>query len=185
MTQDIIGITGDKMDKAVEVFKNDLGTIRAGRATPTLLDKVMVDYYGTATPLNQLATISAPEARLLVVQPWDKSIIGSVEKSILKSDLGLNPSNDGSIIRLPVPQLNEERRRELVKVVNKKGEEARVAVRNVRRDANEQLKSQEKKGEITQDDLRRSQQEVQQCTDEHIKEIDNLLAVKEKEILEV
>ena len=185
MSSEVFDTTEHKMGKAVEVFKGDLVTIRAGRATPSLLDKITVDYYGTPTPLNQLANISAPEPRLIVVQPWDKNVMGEVEKTILKSDLGLTPNNDGNVIRLPVPQLTEERRKELVKMIRKKAEESKVAVRNIRRDANEQLKLQEKDGEITKDDLKRNQDEVQKLTDDYIEKIDQVLTAKEKEIMEV
>lgn len=185
MSSEVFDTTENKMGKAVEVFKSDLLTIRAGRATPSLLDKITVDYYGTPTPLNQLANISAPEPRLIVVQPWDKNVMGEVEKTILKSDLGLTPNNDGNVIRLPVPQLTEERRKELVKMIRKKAEESKVAVRNIRRDANEQLKLQEKDGEITKDDLKRNQDEVQKLTDDYIEKIDQVLTAKEKEIMEV
>ncbi len=183
--EEILENSRKKMQKSVEVFKNELATIRAGRAAPALLDKITIDYYGAATPLNQLATISAPEARLLVVQPWDKGIIKEVEKAILKSDLGLTPNNDGSVIRLSIPQLTEERRKELNKVVRKKAEEARVAIRNIRREANDQLKAEEKKGNLTEDDLRLYQEENTEITKEKIEEIDALLEAKEKEIMEV
>ncbi len=185
MTDDVFAKTEEKMKKAVEIFTKDLGTIRAGRAVPSLLDKITVDYYGTPTPLNQLSTISAPEARLLMVQPWDKNIIKDIEKAILKSDLGLSPNNDGNVIRLPVPQLTEERRKELVKLIKKKAEEGRVAVRNIRREANDQLKTEEKNGEITQDDLKRSQEQIQKLTDKYIENLDKILENKEKDIMEV
>ncbi len=183
--EDIFKSSEDKMKKSVEVFNKDLSTLRAARAVPSLLDKVNVDYFGNPTPLNQLASISAPEPRLLVVQPWDKSIIADIEKALMKSDLGLTPSNDGNVIRLTIPQLTEERRKELVKVIRKKAEEARVAVRNIRREANDRLKSVEKKGEITEDQLRNSQERVQKITDSQIEEIDNIFETKEKEIMEV
>ncbi|UNC91827.1 ribosome recycling factor [Candidatus Contubernalis alkaliaceticus] len=185
MSSEVFDTAKHKMGKAVEVFKSDLSTIRAGRATTSLLDKITVDYYGTPTPLNQLANISAPEPRLLVVQPWDKNVMADVEKTILKSDLGLTPSNDGNVIRLPVPQLTEERRKELVKMIRKKAEESKVAIRNIRRDANDQLKSLEKDGEITKDDLKRSQEEVQKLTDEYIEKVDQVLSTKETEMMEV
>ncbi|MEW5762677.1 MAG: ribosome recycling factor [Bacillota bacterium] len=173
------------MQKTVEIVKRELASLRAGRATPALLDRIMVDYYGTPTPVNQLATISAPEPRLLVIQPWDKTVMGEIEKAILKSDLGITPSSDGNVIRLAIPQLTQERRQELVRVIRKKAEEGRVAVRNIRRDANDQLKTKQKAGEITEDELRRGQDEVQKLTDKYIKEIDNLLAAKEKEVMEI
>lgn len=174
-----------KMQKAVNSLQRELSTIRAGRATPGLLDKIEVDYYGTPTPLNQLAGITVPEPRLIVIQPWDKNVMPEVEKAILKSDLGLTPSNDGTVIRLSIPQLTEERRRELVKFVRKKAEEGRVSVRNIRRDANETLKSQEKSGEISEDQKYKSQERMQEITDRYIKEIDNVLQLKEKDIMEV
>lgn len=169
----------------VKAFSRQLATVRAGRANPAILDTVYVNYYGANTPLNQLATISAPEARLLVVTPFDKSSIGDVEKGILKADLGLTPNNDGNVIRINIPALTEERRKELVKVSRKYAEEARVQVRNIRREANDQLKKQEKDSEITEDELRANQDEVQKITDNSIGEIDSSLEAKEKEILEV
>lgn len=183
--RELINATASNMQKTVEIVKRELASLRAGRATPALLDRIMVDYYGTPTPVNQLATISAPEPRLLVIQPWDKTVMGEIEKAILKSDLGITPSSDGNVIRLAIPQLTQERRQELVRVIRKKAEEGRVAVRNIRRDANDQLKTKQKAGEITEDELRRGQDEVQKLTDKYIKEIDNLLAAKEKEVMEI
>lgn len=177
--------TERKMDKSVEAFKRELSTLRAGRAVPSLLDRVQVDYYNTPTPLNQLATISTPEPRLLLIQPWDKNVIGAMEKAILKSDLGLTPNNDGTVIRLNIPQLTEERRKELVRYVRKKAEEGRVAIRNIRREGNELLKNEEKKGDISEDDRRLYQEEIQDMTNKRIEEVDNYLAEKEKEIMEV
>lgn len=185
MSQSIINDTKTKMNNAVKAFSRQLATVRAGRANPAILDTVYVNYYGANTPLNQLATISAPEARLLVVTPFDKSSIGDVEKGILKADLGLTPNNDGNVIRINIPALTEERRKELVKVSRKYAEEARVQVRNIRREANDQLKKQEKDSEITEDELRANQDEVQKITDNSIGEIDSSLEAKEKEILEV
>lgn len=173
------------MQKSVEVVNKEFASLRAGRATPALLDKIMVQYYGTPTPVNQLANINIPEARLLVIQPWDKNALPEIEKAILKSDLGITPASDGNVIRLAVPQLTKERRADLVKVIKKKAEEGRVAVRNLRRDANDGLKSQQKSGEISEDELRRLQDEVQKLTDKYIKEIDALFAAKEKEILTI
>ncbi|WP_449241522.1 ribosome recycling factor [Desulfoscipio gibsoniae] len=173
------------MQKTVEVVDKEFASLRAGRATPALLDKIMVPYYGTPTPVNQLANINIPEARLLVIQPWDKNVLSDIEKAILKSDLGITPASDGNVIRLAVPQLTRERRAELVKVIKKKAEEGRVAVRNLRRDANDGLKSQQKNGDISEDELRRLQDEVQKLTDKYIKEIDALFAAKEKEITTV
>jgi len=173
------------MKKSVEVVKKEFASLRAGRATPALLDKIMVSYYGNLMPVNQLANISAPEARLLMIQPWDKSALPEIEKAILKSDLGINPGSDGTVIRLTIPQLTQERRAELVKIIKKKAEEGRVAIRNVRRDTNDILKQQQKNGEISEDDLRRFQDEVQKLTDKYIKEIDALVKVKEQEIVQV
>ncbi|AGL01278.1 ribosome recycling factor [Desulfoscipio gibsoniae] len=181
----LLSDTEKNMKKTVEVVNKEFASLRAGRATPALLDKIMVTYYGTPTPINQLANITTPEARLLVIQPWDKTAMPEIEKAILKSDLGITPASDGNIIRLAVPQLTKERRAELVKVIKKKAEEGRVAVRNLRRDANDGLKSQQKNGDISEDELRRLQDEVQKLTDKYIKEIDALFAAKEKEILTV
>ena len=175
----------DKMKKAVSNLRRELATLRAGRATPSLLDKVQVDYYGAATPLNQLAGISSPEARMLLVQPYDKSVIAEIEKAILKSDLGLTPTNDGDVIRITIPALTEERRTELVKVVKKYAEEAKVAVRNIRRDVNDRLKKDEKDNVITEDELRRLTDDVQKLTDKYVSEIDHVTEEKEKEIMEV
>lgn len=185
MRQQIVEEARQRMKKSVEVLRKELAGLRAGRATPSLLDKVLVDYYGTPTPINQLANISVPEPRMLTIQPWDKNSIPDIEKAILKSDLGLTPHNDGNLIRLVIPQLTEERRQELVKVVRKKAEEERVAVRNIRRDANEQLKQAEKRGDLSEDEHRRGQDEIQKITDEAIRDIDELLANKEEEIMEV
>ncbi|MGB4213904.1 MAG: ribosome recycling factor [Dethiobacteria bacterium] len=185
MVEEIYIEAGERMDKVISAFQRELATLRAGRATPTLLDRIEVNYYGTPTPLIQLAGITAPEPRLLVVQPWDKSSMGDIEKAILKSDLGLTPVNDGNIIRLSIPQLTEERRRELVKHVRKKAEESRVSIRNIRRDANESLKQLEKSSEISEDEWRRAQDEIQELTDEKIARIDELLQAKEKEVMEV
>ncbi|AMX84010.1 ribosome recycling factor [Geobacillus subterraneus] len=185
MAKQVIQQAKEKMDKAVQAFSRELATVRAGRANAGLLEKVTVDYYGVATPINQLATISVPEARMLVIQPYDKSVIKEMEKAILASDLGLTPSNDGSVIRLVIPPLTEERRRELVKLVKKYSEEAKVAVRNIRRDANDELKKLEKNGEITEDELRGYTDEVQKLTDDHIAKIDTITKEKEKEVMEV
>lgn len=185
MPKQVISNTKDKMTKAIQAYTRELASIRAGRANASLLDRITVDYYGAPTPVNQLAGISVPEARLLVIQPYDKSILGEIEKAILKSDLGLNPSNDGSLIRLAIPQLTEERRKDLVKVVKKESEDAKIAIRNVRRDANDDLKKLEKNGEITEDDLRGYADDIQKLTDEHIVKIDQITKDKEKEILEV
>ncbi|HWR60521.1 MAG TPA: ribosome recycling factor [Clostridia bacterium] len=175
----------DKMEKTINVLKHDLSTLKAGRANPSLLDRISVEYYGAVTPLNQLANIAAPEPRVLTISPWDVKSIPLIEKAILKSDLGINPSNDGKLIRLVVPQLTEERRKELVKVVKKYGEDAKVAVRNIRREANDHLKKLKKDGEITEDELKKSEEDTQKTTDKCIKEIDKAMESKEKEILEV
>ena len=185
MTDNVLNDCRSKMDKAVESLAKELASVRAGRANPALLDKVQVDYYGVSTPLNQLANISAPEPRLLIVQPWDKTSMDAVEKAILKSDLGLTPNNDGNIIRIAIPQLTEERRKELVKMVKRMAEDCRVAVRNVRRDANDEIKSLEKSGDISQDESRRLQDEVQELTNKSIDEIGEILQRKEDEIMEV
>ncbi|WP_406564925.1 MULTISPECIES: ribosome recycling factor [Bacillus] len=173
------------MDKAVQAYTRELSTVRAGRASASLLDKITVDYYGAPTPVNQLASISVPEARLLVIQPYDKTSLGEIERAIIKSDLGINPTNDGSVIRIAIPALTEERRKELVKVVKKYSEEAKVAIRNIRRDGNDDLKKLEKKGEITEDELRGFTDDIQKETDSHIVKIDQVTKEKEKEIMEV
>ncbi len=173
-----------KMQKAVENLKHDLATLRTGRATPSLLDRVTVDYYGVPTQVNQLANVSAPEPRLLVISPWDKGTVGAIEKAILKSDLGLNPTNDGKVIRLVIPQLTEERRRDMTKIVKKRTEEGRVALRNVRRDAHEDLKRAEKEKAISEDDLKRATEKLQKLTDSFIALADEVGVHKEKEIME-
>ncbi len=185
MPNQVLKDAKERMSKAIQALTRELATIRAGRANASLLDKITVDYYGVPTPLNQLASISVPEARLLTIQPYDNSIVGDIEKAILKSDLGLNPTSDGSIIRITVPPLTEERRRELVKLVKKESEDAKVAVRNVRREANEELKKMEKNGEISEDELRSYTEDVQKITDDHIAKIDQITKEKENEILEV
>jgi len=177
--------TEDKMDKSAEAVRHELTKLRSGRATTTLLDGVKVDYYGTPTPLNQVGNVSAPEARLLTIQPWDKSLIPVIEKSILEADLGLNPQNDGTLIRVPIPALNEERRKELVKLSKKYAEDGRIAIRNVRREANEHIKRAEKKHDVSEDDSKTAQDKIQKMTDAHIHQIDEMLAMKEKEIMEV
>lgn len=185
MIQDVLKDSEERMKKGIEALRKEYGSIRAGRANPSLLDKVMVDYYGSPTPVNQLANISVPEPRSLVIQPWDKSTLPAIEKAIMKSDLGLNPSSDGSVVRLLIPALTAEKRAELVKVLKKKAEEARVAIRNVRRDANDHLKKLEKEHKASEDEVKRAQDELQKTTDKFIKEIDHILDVKEKEIMEV
>jgi ribosome recycling factor len=173
------------MDQSVDHTQHEFNSIRTGRASAALLDHIQVDYYGTATPLNQLATINVPEARMLTVQPFDPSSLKSIEKTIMESDLGLTPSNDGKIIRLPIPQLTEERRKDLVKVVRNRAEEGKVAVRNVRRDTMKHLEELVRNGEVGDDDERRAEERVQKLTDEHVGKIDDLLKRKEAEILEV
>lgn len=185
MSKEVLKASEEKMNKAIEAFRRELSTLRAGRANPSILDKIQVEYYGTATPLNQLASITVPEARLLLIQPYDKTALNDVDRAIQKSDLGLSPSNDGSVIRITIPPLTEERRRDLVKLVKKYAEEAKVAVRNVRRDANDELKKLQKDGELTEDELRRGTEDVQKLTDKEIVKIDEVAVVKEKEIMEV
>lgn len=185
MPKQVISNAKEKMTKAISAYSRELASIRAGRANASLLDRITVEYYGAPTPINQLAGVSVPEARLLVIQPYDKSILGEIEKAILRSDLGLTPTNDGNIIRLTIPQLTEERRKELVKLVKKEAEEAKIAVRNIRRDGNDDLKKLEKNGDITEDEQRGYSDDIQKLTDEFIAKIDNLTKEKEKEILEV
>lgn len=182
---DIIENAAERMDKTIAVLKRDLGTLRAGRANPQVLDRITVDYYGTPTPINQLGNISSPEPRMLMISLWDQKMISAVEKEIQKSDIGINPSNDGKFIRLIFPELTEERRKDLVKVIRKKGEEAKVAVRSIRRDMNEQIKKAKKDGEITEDDQKNLEDKAQKTTDAKIKDIDKVIADKEKEIMEV
>ncbi|WP_432400504.1 ribosome recycling factor [Wukongibacter sp. M2B1] len=174
-----------KMKKSIGVLKEELQSIRAGRANPALLDRINVEYYGSPTPLKQLAGISAPEPRLLVIQPYDSNAISDIERAIIQSDLGINPSNDGKLIRLAIPMLTEERRKELQKVVKKTGEEIKIAIRNERREANDKLKKMNKSNELTEDDLKRAEDEVQKMTDKYIKEVEELISKKEEEILEV
>lgn len=185
MAKAILDQAKDKMDKSIAAYTRELASIRAGRANASLLDRITVDYYGAPTPINQLAGVSVPEARLLVITPYDKTILGEIEKAILKSDLGITPTNDGNIIRLAIPALTEERRKELVKVVKKEAEDAKIAIRNVRRDANDDLKKLEKKGEITEDDLRGYSEDIQKITDNFIAKVDDLAKEKETEILSV
>ena len=185
MYRPVIEASKEKMEKTKEFFQHDMLSLRAGRANPQILDKIMVDYYGTATPLKQMGNVMSPEPRLLTISLWDPKAIPLVEKAILKSDLGLNPSNDGKVIRLVVPELNEERRKELTKVVRKGAEEAKVAMRAVRRDAMEQFKKLKKDSQITEDDQRKAEDELQKLTDNEIKEIDKIAGEKEKEIMAV
>ena len=185
MIDDIMNTAKEKMQKSCAVYERDMQGLRAGRANPQLLDRIMVDYYGTPTPINQIGNISSPEPRLLVIAPWEAKMIPQVEKAIQKSDLGLNPSNDGKIIRLVFPELNEERRRDLTKIASKGAEETKVAIRSIRRDAIEQIKKLKKNSEITEDDQRDAEEEMQKMTDKAIKEVDEIFAKKEKEIMEV
>ncbi|TSA00397.1 MAG: ribosome recycling factor [Deltaproteobacteria bacterium] len=177
--------TSARMERSIEAFRKELGKVRTGRASFSLLDGVKVDYYGTPTPLQQVGTLSVPESRMITVTPWDTKMIGPIEKAIQGSGLGLNPSSDGKMVRIPIPPLTEERRKELAKVVRKMGEDARVAVRNVRREAIEKLKDREKKKEISEDVVKRGQERIQKETDAHVKKIDEILKSKEQEILEV
>ena len=174
-----------RMEGAIEALRREFAGVRTGKASPALLDSVKVDAYGSSMPINQVGTVTAPEARMLVVQPWDKTLIKAIEKGLRESDLGLNPSNDGQVIRIPIPALTEERRREYVKMVNKLSEEARVAVRNVRRDANDEIKHRQKDEGLSEDDIRREQGEVQKLTDQYVAKIDDLTKHKEAEIMEV
>jgi ribosome recycling factor len=185
MIDELLDDARERMSKSVESAQHEFSSVRTGRASPSLLDRVVVDYYGAMTPLNQLATISAPEARLLTVQPYDKSSIKMIEKAINESDVSLNPSNDGNVVRLVVPELTEERRRDLVKVVRNLAEEGRVAIRNVRRDTMQQLREMKAEGEASSDDEHRAEVELQKLTDTRIGELDGVLKVKEDEILEV
>ena len=185
MTKDVINGAEDKLKKSLEALKKDYGTLRAGRAAPSLLDKVMVDYYGTSTPVNQIANVTVPEPRMLMIKPYDKGSLKEIERAIQKSDLGLTPNSDGIAIRLAIPQPTQERRKELVKVVNKKAEECKVAMRNIRRDANESIKKLEKGKEITEDDRKDAQDKMQKLLDKYIKLVDGAKATKEKEVMEV
>ncbi|PKQ17343.1 MAG: ribosome recycling factor [Actinobacteria bacterium HGW-Actinobacteria-7] len=185
MTSSILADAGTHMDKTQQALQHEFGTVRTGRASASLLDKIHVDAYGSSMPLNQVANIKVPEPQSIIIEPWDKSVMGAIEKAIRNSDLGLNPSNDGQVIRVPFPPLTEERRKELVKLCKGYAEEARVAVRNVRREANHKLDKLGKEGEASEDDVRRAEAEVQKLTDSHVKEIDEALKRKEAEIMEV
>ena len=184
MLQEIYNQLKKKMDSSLDVFRKNLGGIRTGRASTTILEGISVDYYGTPTPLKQVATISIPESRLIAVQPWDVSILKEIEKTILASDLGLTPNNDGKIIRLPIPSLTQERRKELVKIVKRVAEDAKIAVRNIRREGNEQLKKAEKAKNVTEDECRKGIDQIQKITDDCIKNVDEISGKKEKEVLE-
>lgn len=174
-----------KMQKTIDVLADDLAALRAGRANPAVLDKINVEYYGTMTPVNQMAGVSVPEPRTLVIQPWDASALKMIEKAILSSDIGINPTNDGKVIRLVFPQLTEERRKELVKQVHKTGEDSKVAIRNIRRDAIDKFKDMKKKSEITEDDLKGIEKDIQDLTDKRVKEVDAMVSKKEKELTEI
>src|SRR5437764_8858971 len=185
MTDDILGDVELRMQKAVEVLKQHITSIRSGRASASLLERIQVDYYGAPTPINQVASISVAESRLLVIQPWDRKLLTDIEKAIQRSDLGINPNNDGQVIRLAVPPLNEERRREMVKTLHKKLDEHKVAIRNIRRDAHDKLRDREKKKEISEDELKRNTDRLQKLTDRFIDEMEKVGKTKELEILEV
>lgn len=184
MLEDLYHDAESRMKKSVAAFQTEITRLRTGRASPALLEGLKVEYYGTQVPIQQIASILAPEPRLLVVQPWDKNAIGAIERAIRKAGLGLNPQSDGNVIRIPIPPLSEERRQDLVKVVRKLAEEARIAVRNIRRDTIEKVRAMEKNKEISEDDRHRAEERIQKLTEKYIEEIDNLLARKEKEILE-
>lgn len=175
----------EKMNKTISVFEENLSEIRAGRANPAILNKITVDYYGVPTPINQVAGISVPEARMILIQPWDMNLLKEIEKEILKSDIGINPNNDGKVIRLNFPELNEERRKEIVKDIRKLAEEAKVAIRSIRRDAMDKAKEMQKKSEITEDDLKNEENEIQKLTDKKVEEIDSMLASKEREVMSI
>lgn len=185
MLKEIQRIIDEKMNKTIAVFMKELASLRAGRANVQVLDRITVEYYGVPTPINQLANISIPEPRLLLISLWDAKLISEVEKAIQKSDIGINPSNDGKVIRLVFPELTEERRRDLMKKVRKKGEDAKVAVRSIRREANEQIKKLKKDSTITEDEMKKTEEDIQEITDEHIKNIDRIIIKKEEEMLEV
>ncbi|ABA89159.1 ribosome recycling factor [Syntrophotalea carbinolica DSM 2380] len=185
MYNDVIKKARSGMDKAVESLKKDMTKVRTGRASTSLLDDVMVDYYGTPTPLNQVGTLAVPEPRLITIQPWEKKLLADIERAIFKADLGLNPTSDGNLIRLVIPPMTEERRKEMGKVVRKMGEDAKVGVRSARRDANDGMKKLEKNKEISEDDLKRGEKEIQDVTDSYVAKIDDLVSQKEKEIMEI
>ncbi len=175
----------ERMEKTINNFSEKLSEVRAGRANPAILNRVKIDYYGTPTPINQVAGISVPEARLIVIQPWDLSVLKEIEKAILASDIGINPNNDGKVIRLAFPELNEERRKEIVKDIRKMAEEAKVAIRSIRRDAIDEAKAMQKNSEISEDELKTSEEQIQKLTDKYVEEVDKVLEKKEKEIMSV
>jgi ribosome recycling factor len=185
MYKELVKKSEETMKKSINFLKEDLATIRAGKANPKLVDKIQVSYYGTMTPISQVANISVPEPRTIIIQPWDASLVKEIEKAIMTSDLGINPSNDGKLIRLVIPPLTEERRRDLIKLVKKEVENAKIAVRNIRRDTNEEFKKLEKSSELTKDDHKKAEEEMQKLTDKYIKLVDDIYKEKEKEILEV
>ncbi|RXM58637.1 ribosome recycling factor [Clostridium tetani] len=183
MLKEIMNTAEDKMNKALLALKKDLASLKAGRANPAMLDKIEAEYYGTMTPLSQLANISVPEARILQIQPWDKSSLKAIEKAILVSDLGLNPNNDGTIIRLIIPELTEETRRNIVKTVKKYGEDTKIAIRSVRRDGNDKIK--DLKSDMSEDDIKKAEEEIQKITDNYVKKVDEMIDIKEKEIMSI
>lgn len=185
MIKDILQKSEEKMDKTLSVLKKDLASMKAGKANPTMLDRITVEYYGSETPINQVAGVSAPEPRVLLIQPWDKSSLKSIEKAILQSDLGLNPSNDGNVIRLIIPELTEETRKQIVKKVKKGGEDAKVAIRSIRRDANDKIKNLKKDNQITEDEATDAEDTVQKITDKFIKKVDDVIEEKEKEVMSI
>jgi ribosome recycling factor len=185
MVSEVQKSSEEKMSKTVSLLKKELSSLKAGRANPSILDKIVIDYYGTPTPINQLANISAPEPRLLTIQPWDSKTLKNIEKEILKSDLGLNPTNDGKMIRLSIPELTEETRKNIVKTIKKQGEEAKIAVRSVRREANDKIKALKKDGDLAEDQAKKEEEDMQKLTDKFIEDIDKVVANKEKEVMEI
>jgi ribosome recycling factor len=185
MIKDILQKSEEKMDKTLSILKKDLASMKAGKANPTMLDRITVEYYGSESPINQLAGVSSPEPRVLLIQPWDKTSLKSIEKAILQSDLGLNPSNDGSVLRLIIPELTEETRKQIVKKVKKAGEEAKVAIRSIRRDANDKIKNLKKDVQIAEDEATSAEDTVQKITDKFIKKIDDVIEEKEKEVMSI
>ncbi|GED70206.1 ribosome-recycling factor [Brevibacillus reuszeri] len=185
MPQSVLKDMEDRMNKAINTLKKDLSSLRAGRANPAMLDRVLVDYYGSPTPISQLANISVPEPRMLIIQPWDKAALKEIDRALQQSDLGISPSNDGVVIRMVIPPLTEERRKDLVKLAGKSGEDSKVAIRNIRRDANDDIKKLEKAATISEDESRRHQESIQKTTDKFIAEVDKIVKDKEKDILEV
>lgn len=185
MVKEVISTAKEKMKKTITVLRAELGSLRAGRANPTMLDRIEVEYYGSMVPVNQVSNISAPEPRVLMITPWEKSSLKAIEKAILKSDLGINPSNDGSVIRLVIPELTEETRRNLVKTIKKHGEEGKVAIRSIRRDANDKIKALKKNSEITEDEMKKAEDDIQKVTDSFIKDIDTIVEAKEKEVMSI